>query len=277
MVINILKQLAKNEVALGIVVLLVIVEFFVSIFLFVKIVGISKKIKSNQVVPAKTNKKREDHIQKIKMLFSFPHIWICGVLVLVSIIAIYISWKLQDSDSFISSIFANIFAGLVTGLAICLISGVKQISILQMQGKRAWLVELAQMLKIYLGDYHKLIQYKFDKFNGNHDDFIFFYDMSIHASDINAFVAQSSFNKTLAFNPHKYSLSNLGYDAAKMGEKFDLLHEKVEMIEIDLPSSRAIEGYFKEIHPDLRKLNSAVYSAIRDLDVRLSDIQKTII
>ena len=49
------------------------------------------------------------------------------------------------------------------------------------------------------------------------------------------------------------------------------------MIEIDCPGSKEIAQQFATVHSELRKLNSAVYGAIRDLDVRLADIQKTIV
>ena len=41
---------------------------------------------------------------------------------------------------FLSSIFANIFAGLVTGLIICLLSGVKQFYIAKLKNKKNWLL-----------------------------------------------------------------------------------------------------------------------------------------
>lgn len=61
-----------------------------------------------------------------------------------------------------------------------------------------------------------------------------------------------------------------------MSEKFDALHAYVDMIEIDCPGSQKNAQQFATVHAELRKLNSAVYGAIRDLDVHLVDIQKTI-
>ena len=70
---------------------------------------------------------------------------------------------------------------------------------------------------------------------------------------------------------------SFGYDSVAMGEKFDALHAYVEMIEIDCPSSKEIAKQFETVQPDLRKLNSAVYSAIRDLDVRLAEMGRSIV
>lgn len=106
---------------------------------------------------------------------------------------------------------------------------------------------------------------------------IFYYDMSIHASNINVEIHQGTFNKALSFSPNQYCREAFGYDSVAMSEKFDALHAFVEMIEIDCPGSKEIAQQFATVHSELRKLNSAVYGAIRDLDVRLADIQKTIV
>lgn len=90
-------------------------------------------------------------------------------------------------------------------------------------------------------------------------------------------IHQGTFNKALSFNPNQYCREAFGYDSVAMSEKFDALHAFVEMIEIDCPGSKEIAQQFATVHSELRKLNSAVYGAIRDLDVRLADIQKTIV
>ena len=190
---------------------------------------------------------------------------------------LFVSWLLKSTDSFWSSICANVFAGLVTGLVICLIGGAKQISITRMQAKKEWLQSLAKMLKIYLGDYNEMIKFHFNKYDGTPEVFDFYYDMSIHASNINVEIHQSAFNKTLSFNPDTYCRKQFGYDSVAMDERFDMLHDYVEMIEIDCPGSREIAKRFGTVHPELWKLNASVYDAIRDLDIRLADIRKTII
>ena len=222
--------------------------------------------------------RREPEVVRFtKVIFSFAHIWVCLILALLSAVMLYISWLLKVTDSFWSSICANVFAGLVTGLVICLIGGAKQISITRMQAKKEWLQNLAALLKIYLGDYYEMIKLRFDKYDGTREVFDFYYEMSIHASNINVEIHQSAFNKILSFNPDKYCRKQFGYDSVVMGERFDTLHDYVEMIEIDCPSSREIAKRFETVHPELRKLNASVCDAIRDLDIRLTDIRKTII
>lgn len=212
-----------------------------------------------------------------KVIFSFSHIRICLIIAASAAMMLFASWLIKDAQPFWSSICANIFAGLVTGLVICLIGGAKQISIVRMQPKKEWLQNLAELLKVYLNDYHQMTRLHFDRFDGKQETFNFYYDMSIHASNINVEIHQGTFNEVLSFDPDQYCRKAFGYDSVAMGEKFDALHAYVEMIEIDCPGSKEIAQHFATVHSELRKLNSAVYGAIRDLDVRLADIQKTIV
>ena len=212
-----------------------------------------------------------------KAILSFSHIWVCLVIAASAVLMLFVSWLFKDAQPFWSSICTNIFAGLVTGLVICLIGGAKQISIVRMQSKKEWLQNLTELLKVYLNDYHQMTRLHFDRFDGKPEIFDFYYDMSIHASNINVEIQQGTFNKALSFSPDQYCRETFGYDSVAMSEKFDALHAFVEMIEIDCPGSKEIAQQFATVHSELRKLNSAVYGAIRDLDVRLADIQKTIV
>lgn len=222
-------------------------------------------------------RKESEWIRRTKIIISFPHVWVCVILAVATGVMLYASWRLDSCQKFWSSICANIFAGLVTGLAVCLVGGAKQISITRMQVKKEWLQHLADLIKVYLGDYHEMIRIKFDKFDIKTHSFDFYYDMSIHASDINVEIHQGTFNKALSFDPDKYCRKSFGYDSVAMGEKFDALHAYVEMIEIDCPSSKEIAKQFETVQTDLRKLNSAVHSAIRDLDVRLAEMGRSIV
>lgn len=212
-----------------------------------------------------------------KVILSFSHIRVCLIIAASAALMLFVSWLSKDTQPFWSSICSNIFAGLVTGLVICLIGGAKQISIVRMQSKKEWLQNLTELLKMYLNDYHQMTRLHFDRFDGKQEIFDFYYDMSIHASNINVEIHQGTFNKALSFAPDQYCRKAFGYDSVAMGEKFDTLHAYVEMIEIDCPGSKEIAQQFATVHSELRKLNSAVYGAIRDLDARLADIQKTIV
>ena len=98
-----------------------------------------------------------------------------------------------------------------------------------MQSKKEWLQNLTELLKMYLNDYHQMTRLHFDRFDGKQEIFDFYYDMSIHASNINVEIHQGTFNKALSFDPDQYCRKAFGYDSVAMCEKFDTLHAYVEM------------------------------------------------
>lgn len=217
--------------------------------------------------------------EAVTRALSYAHIKICLAIAVVAMAALVLSWLLNRNpeNSFWASVLSNIFAGLTTGLVICFVSGIKQMSISKLQTQRIWLESIADMAKLFLADYNTILRCHFEVFNGDESTFLLYYNASIHASDINSAIKQSSFNKTLPFNPVAYCKEELGYDAMKLGESFDELHEYVENIEINCPSSKAILEKFSVVHAELWKLNFAVHVAIKKIDVQLAEIQKTFI
>ncbi len=65
----------------------------------------------------------------IKLYAGLPHFWIMGIILVLSIIACTISIACMKSNPFLSSVFANIFVGLVTGIVISLISTIKSMTL----------------------------------------------------------------------------------------------------------------------------------------------------
>lgn len=101
--------------------------------------------------------KVKQFIKKIKykaaLICSFPHFGICVLIIIlsgVSLLASYYFYRLRRD--YLSSILANIFAGLLTGLIICMISGVKQFYVARLKNRKNWLEHIRQMI----GDYNDL-------------------------------------------------------------------------------------------------------------------------
>ena len=178
---------------------------------------------------------------------------------------------------FASSIFANIFAGLITGLIICLISGIKQKNTINISEKKEWLQHISALLKVYFADYNKLVRFKFDKFNGDENLYIFFYDAHTHANDVNTEILQKQFDKNIDFSPRNYCKEILQYDAETLIDTFEDLHTFVEHIDIDCPSSKEILKHFNTVHAKLKDLNSSIYAEIIELDGKLSKMRKSIL
>lgn len=217
-------------------------------------------------------------IDRIITLFSFPHIWICLIILLLAVISLYASYQLNIiEENYWSSILANIAAGFVTGIVICLVGGAKQISVTKIKLKLAWLDKISEMVTQYNSSYSSLMQLHFDKFDGSSETFDFIYTVGSHANWINEEILQRSFDKTLLFDSIKYCSQTLGYDALALANDFEELHEKLRMIDFDCPSSNEIKGYFSKVERELRQLRSAIYTEKKKLEIRLSEIQNTII
>ena len=131
-------------------------------------------------------------------LFSLPHVLVSIVIFSAACVSLVAAMILHNLTlEFASSILANIFAGLITGLIICLISGIKQKTTVDINEKKEWLQKLSVLIKIYFADYDKLVRLKFDKFNGDENLYIFFYDAHTHANDVNTEILQKQLTKTL--------------------------------------------------------------------------------
>lgn len=222
--------------------------------------------------------KLSELLWRLKILFRFPHLWTCIIILCIAVIAFFISFYLNNiGQNYWSSILANLFAGLITGFVICLISSIKQTSIIKMKEKKAWLEQIENTTERYLSEYDDLKNMHFDQFYGDKDNSVFIYDVGLHAKWVNEEILQGSLHQTLSFNTIKYCKEMFGYDAHAMYAEYERLLENLSMIDLDFPSSKTIRKYFKNVDSALRKLNFELYTAINDLDIRLSEIQKTII
>ena len=223
-------------------------------------------------------KKASNKVRRLGMYLSFPHVWICFVILVLAAITLAVSyWLNAQGESYWSSIFANLFAGFVTGFIICLIGGMKQIYIVKMTEKRNWLNLLSEKILEYGSWHRKLLGLRFDKFDGDEETFNLIYDIGARANWVNGEILQSSFSKTLSFDTVEYCKKKFDYDADALCSKYEALHETLKMADIDCPSSKEIFQSFESVDHLLCRLNLDVRKAIDDLDVRLSVLQKSII
>lgn len=214
----------------------------------------------------------------ISIYSGFPHLWVTAIIMALSITVLLLSIYFNAYEKpFVSSIFANIFAGLLTGLILFLISGTKQILIAQLMSKKHFLEELVSKIKQYQQAYSDLRSMKFAHYDGSIQLFDFIYDTGSFANWINEFILQSSFDKTLAFKPMEYCKENLNYDAFALIDTYQELHDKLYLVDVETPSKKEILQYFEEIDKKIRGLNSAAHQTIRDIDVRLQAINRSIL
>lgn len=215
--------------------------------------------------------------RKVLLYASFPHLWLAGIILILAIVTLLASMYLDYSENkFWSSICANIFAGLLTGLILCLIAGTKQVFVGGLTSKKHYLETLNSKIKEYYQQFHELRARRFPVFDGSEELFGFIYDTGACANGINEFILQSSFDKKLAFSPREYCKKKFQYDAYALADAYEELHINLYEVDIQYPSKKEILGYFDVVDKEIRKLNSAVYQELQEIDIRLEAINRAI-
>lgn len=209
----------------------------------------------------------------------FPHMLTSLFILLLAILSFWVSFSLmQSGESFWSSIFSNVAAGLFTGIVICLVGGIKNIAITKVQLKIKWLDKIRELLDNYIQNYPKLFSIHFQKSSEeNEKTFEMIYEIGSYANWVNEEILQSSFDKRLLFDPNEYCKKHFDYDAYALSQDFQMLHEQLEMVDFYCPSSKEIRQYFEKVDKHLRHLSREISRERNALEIRLSRIQSTLI
>ena len=75
-------------------------------------------------------------ITKLQIWFSFPQVKLFCAIALLTVVALFAAVVIQDA--FWSSIASNVFAGLLTGLVLALLSGTRQIYLARQEEQLNW-------------------------------------------------------------------------------------------------------------------------------------------
>ena len=216
--------------------------------------------------------------RKVLLYVSYPHLWIALIITVLFIIALLVSIHLNNiGETFWSSICANIFAGLITGLIICLVSGIKQGYTSNLKSQKAYLDELKSKLSEYMQFYSELLHKNFTKYDDTTELFDFIYDVGSRANWVNSFIMQSTFNELLPFDGCEYCKKNLSYDSMALSEQFETLRDNLYNVDIQCPTKKEIIEYFSTVDHELKKLNGTACSAIKEIDVKLEALGRTIL
>lgn len=217
-------------------------------------------------------------VKDIKIFLRFPHIWLCIFIIILAMLTLSSSYFINKyGNSYWASVLSNISAGLITGLVICLLSGVKQIYIIKLQSKKPWLENISKMIIDYMSLHHQLLMKKFDHINSDENLYDFIYDTAAHANWVNEEIKQSSYNQQLSFNAENYFKKYFNYDAISLSDIFEELHEYLYTIDLVNSSKKEILDQFDPIDRQLRKLNSAIHISVKELELQLLKIERTII
>ena len=211
----------------------------------------------------------------VRSYLKFPHIWVLLVISFLMVVSLCVSVYLDiKSIAFWSSIFANVFAGLLTGLVVCLISAVKQIYIFKLETKKVFLEELKHKVLDYSKFYNELRAKKFVVYDGDEELFDFIYDTASRANWINDYILQGSYDKNLSFDPRVFCKNKFTYDATLLINDFSVLHDNVYSIGINRPTKKEILEYFEKVDKLIKKLNHSLTYELNDIESKLNSLNR---
>lgn len=198
------------------------------------------------------------------------------ILLMISIISIVFSKITCNSYPFLSSVLSNIFAGLITGIAICLLSGVKKIYNYNTERKISFLKDLHEECLKFIKMYREMISKANRNANSDEDLFDFIYDVLCQGNNIDCIISQSQFDKTNSFNPYKFFKRELNYDSVEHSHSNNALRDDVLLIDGATISGKELVELFSEMEENVFNLNNQIINKISEYEIRYTLSQKTI-
>lgn len=215
---------------------------------------------------------------KIKLYCRLPHIWISFGILILSMLMLYVSFITKDANPYVSSISANVFTGLITGVVICLISAVKTIQIYKTESVIQWLIIIHEQFVEYRKNYNKMLNFKKHKDLSDPTKlYDFMYDTLCIGNDINITISQDRFNKSIPFNTYKYCKKHFDYDVIEKRKVFDELRESIIEIDPKEITSKQIRTMFAVVDKELFLLNGEIIHKRDDLQAKLKVLNISIL
>ncbi len=218
--------------------------------------------------------------QRKKVDFSFPHIKTAFLISVMAFFTLAGSMLLSEKQQFWSSILANIFAGLVTGLVLCIVSGTKQRTIAELKNERDFLTGLCNQIREYFkiyGELHHMPIKRTNTSEENEEQFNFIYDVGVKANDVNSYIGQSQFKEILSFDPYEYCRSKFGYDVVAMSDENQTLKDYLSSVDVTTPYKKDLLEHFKPVDSAIRALYRAATKRLESLEVRLEAIEHSLL
>ncbi len=204
----------------------------------------------------------------LKPYFGLPHVWALLIITALSVIACWVSIACKDIYPYLSSIFANIFAGLLTGVTICLISTLKSVSLYRTERLIAWLNDLDNGCLKFIDMLRKISYHKEKDFKNDEEVYNYIYDTLCCGNDICSMICQGQFDETLPFNTYKYCKKELLFDVDEISESNDRLREDIIELDLSLLSDHDIRMIFQEMNKQILTLNGHIISKLGELNAK---------
>ncbi|MDO4307636.1 MAG: hypothetical protein Q4C77_12435 [Eubacteriales bacterium] len=216
-------------------------------------------------------KLKHDIIPAIRIYLGFPQIKVFIAILILAIMSFAGAYLIEDM--FWSSICANIFAGLVTGIVLFLLTGVKQIYIARQELKYQWLKKIHDQIIIFNDCHRKMMLNNNDIHNVEFENAI--YDTICAAHDVNVYIESGERDRRLGFNTLRYCKNQYEYDARDKSDRDDKVRGKI--ISSSYESKQDADTLFDSIKKDLFTLNHQIVTEMSDIEVKLKIANRSII
>lgn len=207
---------------------------------------------------------------KLKLWLSFPQFKLFCIIAVLTIIMLLLARIVQDA--FWSSICANVFAGLITGLVLFLLTGTRQIYIARQEEQLQWLRTLESHLLKYMPLHNLFLR---NKPEGD-ERFITLYDILCPGNSVLEYLKYDPVNRQIGFTPKDYCAEKYGVDIDVMRTHSEALHDKLRYETLPEDGRKAWE-WFKAFDDDRRQLHQAVRHDIETKEIRLASVRRSII
>lgn len=213
------------------------------------------------------NKKK---CSKLKRWLSFPQVRIFFVILFLSVLTLILA--IEISNGFWSSIMSNIFAGLVTGLVLFLLSGARQIYVADLEEHLQWLKNLNNTLN----EYRPLLAQYRQKHAQGEERYNNLYEILCKGNNVLEYLRWDPSNKLYGFESCQYIMKEYEIDVSVMTEHSKALYDKLRY-EVLPDNDKDALDWFKQFDHDLNELHKAVEYDIENREIRLASVKRSII
>lgn len=211
----------------------------------------------------------------VKNITSFPVFWVAIAILFLSVISLVISLTYENAGkTYESSMYNNVFTGLLTGLVLALLSGVKTVYAAYMEARLNWLEETHKMILDHLNEERKLWSTQ------NETDEVFFnmaYDTASKANWVNERIMQSTFDKVKWFEPEKYFKKHYNYDCYEANKIMSDMHDFLRYEYSEPFDRKMVIDKIRKLSKLMISLNRDILSDIDSINVKLAYTKKSII
>ena len=205
----------------------------------------------------------------VSFAFQLPHLVITLILLATSIICLLISLNMANET--VSSILSNVFAGLITGIAICLISGLRSVTSYRIKGKIEWLENLYNECIDFMKMHRGLFLLDLSNSDKVYEKT---YDLICKASGINTTISQSQFNKKLCFNAIIFCKKKLNYDWEQTKNLYAEVRDKIIDLDVNTITKKELLKIFSEVDAIITKLNGAIVHKLEELKTQQNMVNR---